>query len=136
MTLAVMAPAISVIEEIMAKRAERLDLAEITLISWWSDRAGTFKRELDYARKDGELALARTPPPPSCEGGIVNRNCCSMPPPALMFIRANAPTCSRLYHITRSMRPVQIEHNLLGSLETSAHPKTVHVLGAARNGTV
>lgn len=59
MTLAVMAPAISAIEEFLAKRAERFDLTEIMLISWWPDRAGTFKRELDYARKDGELSLAR-----------------------------------------------------------------------------
>ena len=60
MTLAVMEPATSVIEAFMAARAERFDLKEITLVSWWPERATTFKRELDYARKDGELALARS----------------------------------------------------------------------------
>lgn len=60
MTLAVMEPATSVIEAYMAARAERFDLAEINLIAMWPDRAGKYKRAIDYARKDGELALARS----------------------------------------------------------------------------
>lgn len=59
MTLAVMAPAISAIEEFLAKRAERFDLAEIDLIAKWPDRAGKYKIGLDYGRKEKEQALAR-----------------------------------------------------------------------------
>lgn len=59
MTLAVMAPAISVIEEFLAKRAERFDLAEINLVAKWPERAGKYKFGLDYARTEKEQALAR-----------------------------------------------------------------------------
>jgi hypothetical protein len=60
MTTATMtAPLFTAAETFLAARAKRLNMAEITLISMWPERAGKYKFAIDYARKETALALAR-----------------------------------------------------------------------------
>jgi len=58
-TATLTAPLFTAAETFLAARAKRLNMAEITLISMWPERAGRYKRSIDYARRDFDHALAR-----------------------------------------------------------------------------
>jgi hypothetical protein len=59
MTTATLTAPLTAAETFLAARELKFNLAEITLISMWPERAGKYKFAIDYARKETELALAR-----------------------------------------------------------------------------
>jgi hypothetical protein len=58
-TATLTAPLFTAAETFLAARELKFNLAEITLISMWPERAGKYKFGLDYSRKEAALALAR-----------------------------------------------------------------------------